>query len=227
MSRGIVSIYWGDKANLPIERLLASTQKFHPELPHEVIEIETQHEGENRLQEKAGIFELSPFDETLYLDCDTVVMGKLDYGFNKALAAESGLAVAICECPWARRYPRIFSGDEIEYNTGVLFFTRKAEPVFRQWERNALELDSTIVFLTHNQEMSMMPSNDQGTFAAAIEQTGAVPFVLPHNWNYRPHFHTSFFGPIKVWHDYNDPPDDLVAANEYYNTPGHVIQFHY
>ncbi|MBI5108649.1 MAG: hypothetical protein HZA62_07860 [Rhodocyclales bacterium] len=226
MSRGIISIYWGDKAALPLERLLASTQKFHPELPHEFIEIESRLDGAFQLQEKARMFDLSPFDETLYLDCDTVVLGRLDYGFNKALVADSGLALAICECPWARRYPKIFSGDEIEYNTGVVFFTRKAEPVFRQWQENASVLDSTIVCLDHNQEMRVMPSNDQGTFAAAIEQTGTVPFVLPHNWNYRPLFHTSFFGPVKIWHDYTDPPDDLVAANEYYTTPGHVIQFH-
>ncbi len=49
----------------------------------------------NTLNQKATMFDLSPFDETLFLDLDTVVLGRLDFGFQKA--QQFGLAIAICE----------------------------------------------------------------------------------------------------------------------------------
>ena len=81
MSRGIISIYWGDETKLPIERLKASLKRFHPELPHEIIKIEAPVGDDSSLNRKAAMHEMTPFDETLYLDIDTVVMGNLDFGF--------------------------------------------------------------------------------------------------------------------------------------------------
>ncbi len=71
-----------------------------------------------------------------------------------------------------------------------------------------------------------MSANDQGSFALAVEQTGFNPFVLPHNWNFRPLWHRSFFGPIKIWHDYSDPPPFFDEINAYYSKTDSVIQFH-
>ena len=50
------------------------------------------------LLQKSQMFQFSPFRETLYLDADTVVLGRLDFAFLKA--QEFGLACCICECPW-------------------------------------------------------------------------------------------------------------------------------
>ena len=74
MSRGIISIYWGDESKLPIERLKASVKKFHPELPHEIIKVEAPGGEASSLNQKSAMLDLSPFDETLFLDLDTVVM---------------------------------------------------------------------------------------------------------------------------------------------------------
>jgi len=223
MSRGILSIYWGDASKLPIERLKASVKKFHPDLPHEIIKVEAPWGDASSLNQKAAMRDLSPFDETLYLDLDTVVLGNLDFGFQKAAAF--GIAIAICEAPWGKRYPKIFTGEQIEYNTGVVFFTKKAEPVFDKWKELAKTVDSAIVAVG-DQGVYTMPANDQGSFALAIEQTGFNPFVLPLNWNFRPQWHRSFFGPIKVWHDYADPPAFFTELNTYYSTKDSIIQYH-
>jgi hypothetical protein len=223
MSRGIVTIVWGDKGKLPLDRLLQSTKRHHPDLPHEIVEVETAASGPFALQEKAKMLDVSPFDETLYLDADTVVMGRLDFGFQKAAA--HGLALSICENPWARRYWKIFSGDEIEYNTGVIFFTREAKFLFDAWKECASQLDASVLY-TQGAEVKIMPSNDQGTFAAALEKTGVNPYVLPCNWNFRPQWQKSFFGPIKIWHHYSNPPDYLDSVTAFYAQKEHVIQYH-
>ena len=223
MKRGVISIYWGDESKLPIDRLRASVQKFHPELPHEIIKVKAPGGQASSLNQKAAIFDLSPFEETLFLDLDTVVLDNLNFGFEKA--KQFGLAMSICEAPWGRRYPKIFTGDEVEYNTGVIFFNKKAKIVFDKWKELAALIDSSIIAV-NERGVYTMPANDQGSFALAIEQTGFNPFVLPLNWNFRPMWHRSFFGPIKIWHDYSNPPELFNELNTYYSKPESIIQYH-
>ena len=37
--------------------------------------------------------------------------------------------------------------------------------------------------------------------------------MLPINYNFRPDFYRSAFAPIKVWHDYSDPPIGLAELS--------------
>src|ERR1700749_4515757 len=69
-----------------LERAIASFRDHHPELAHHVA---TLPRG-STLHDKAGMFEPSPFETTVYLDADTVVLGRLDYGFE--MAERHGLA---------------------------------------------------------------------------------------------------------------------------------------
>ena len=223
MTRGILSIYWGDENKLPIERLKNSVKKFHPELPHEIIKLDNSGDDMSHLNKKAAMLDLSPFDETLFLDIDTVVAGNLDFGFEKA--QKFGVAISICEVPWAKRYTKLFSGDQVEYNTGVIFFSRKAAPLFDCWKSLAAKVDSSIVHVREGR-VDIMPANDQGSFALAVEQSEFNPFILPLNWNFRPHSYTSFSGPIKIWHDYADPPPFLDELNNYYSNKDSIIQYH-
>jgi hypothetical protein len=223
MTRGILSIYWGDESKLPIERLKASVKKYHPELKHEIVKVDAPSGEPGSLNKKAAMLDLSPFDETLFLDLDTVVLDRLDYGFEKAI--QHGVAIAICESPWGRRYPKIFQGDQVEYNTGVIFFTKQAKNVFDQWKVFASSVDSSIIFVSDG-KIAIMPANDQGSFALAVDEMKFNPFVLPLNWNFRPMFHKSFFGPIKIWHDYSDPPSIFNELTAYYAKSDSVIQYH-
>jgi len=182
MSRGIISIYWGDESKLPIERLKASVKKFHPELPHEIIKVEAPGGEASSLNQKSAMLDLSPFDETLFLDLDTVVMGRLDFGFEKAVTF--GMALAICEAPWGKRYPKIFVGDEIEYNTGVIFFTKKAKPVFDTWKDLAGTIDSGIIAVG-DQGIYTMPANDQLGTRVSIQCQRMIKALLLWRWSKR------------------------------------------
>lgn len=219
--RGALYIVWGETVEPVLERSRRSLATVHPELPVEVVRLKAA-DPIKQLIEKSRMAQYTPFRETLFLDADTVVLGRLDYGFEKA--RRFGLACCICECPWARRYASL-SGDVIEYNTGVLFFTGESGPLFEAWQRLAAQLDSSIRFVRDGKP-ARMPYNDQCGFAAAVEETGFSPFILPLNWNFRPAWHRAFFGPIKIWHDYGDVHPQILEFNRYYERPGSIIQFH-
>ncbi len=218
-TRGILYMKWGAEVEPAFQRSLESVRRHHPELPVQVAQM-----PENAtLLDKAGMLQISPFEQTLFLDVDTVVLDRLDFGFEKA--AKFGLACCICECPWARRYTGL-SGDMIEYNTGVLFFTRQARPVFDLWQQHAGTLDSSILFkLQNTQEIGRMPFNDQGGFALAIEQSGFNPYILPLNWNLRPLWQKIICGPVKIWHDYSAVPEGVLKWNERQGGNQKVIEF--
>jgi hypothetical protein len=222
--RGVMYMVWGhdDKTERALDRSKKSVNTVHPELPIEVIRLDAD-DSIKGLLEKARMFERSPFRETLFLDADTVVLGRLDFGFRKA--QEYGLACCICECPWARRYTGI-EGETIEYNTGVMFFGKKAKPVFDSWTRLAPKLDSSMIFSNTLGQLMRMPYNDQCSFAAAVEATQFQPFVLPLNWNFRPRWQFSFFGPVKIWHDYLELPAFFTEVHKYYEQPSAIIQYH-
>ncbi|MCB1121755.1 MAG: hypothetical protein KJT03_09415 [Verrucomicrobiae bacterium] len=205
-SRGAVYLYWGTQPEEEMKRSVESLKRFHPELPVRQIKLK---DGSSLL-DKSSMLKLSPFESTLFLDTDTVVLDRLDFGFDQA--ERHGLACCINECPWARRYADI-GGDQVEYNTGVLFFTKKANQVFNRWDEISHTIDSTLVFY-QNESPRIMPFNDQAGFSQAIVDTGINPFVLPLNWNFRPMWHRSFFGPIKIWHDRTTPPPTMERWNE-------------
>jgi len=222
--RGVLYMVWGrdEKIERALARSIQSVKNVHPELPVEVRRLESSDPFKGLLQ-KARMFELSPFRETLFLDVDTVVLGRLDFGFAKA--REFGLACCICECPWAQRHTGVH-GEIVEYNTGVLFFVDRAKPLFESWSRLAPQIDSSIIFHGPQGQIIRMPHADQGSFAVAVEETKFSPFVLPLNWNFRPKWQLSFFGPIKIWHDYEDLPPFFAEMRKYYNRPEALIEYH-
>src|SRR5579875_112546 len=204
--RGILYIVWGERADQVLQRSIDSAEA-----------------GPKNLRHKAEMMERSPFAETLFLDADTVVLDRLDFGFAKA--QRFGVACCICEAPWARCYKGLADrGDLIDYNTGVMFFTEAARPLFDLWRRLSQEIDSSLVYAKDGKVM-VFPFADQASFAAAADQAGTPPFVLPLNWNYRPEFQKSFFGPIKVWHSYLDVPAELRQLAAYYRNPDSVVQY--
>lgn len=214
---GVLYVFWGEKAKSTLQRSSDSLKAVHPELPVEVVELPP----DSCLPDKAKLFDLSPFEETIFLDTDTVVLQPLHFAVGKA--RKHGLACAICECPWAKRYGGL-GGNLVEYNTGVLFFSREARPVFNRWKELAHEIDSSIRFYVGDQ-LRLMPNNDQAAFAKAVDEWESTPFVLPLNWNFRPIWHRSFFGPIHVWHDYSEPPASLKTWNASQTRPDSIIQF--
>jgi hypothetical protein len=225
MSRGVLYVVWGDRAKSRLQASVASLQKFHPDWPVHIHTLGPEFEGYRGLLEKARMNDFSPFDETLYLDADTTVMAPLDFGFEQA--QRFGLACTICECPWARRYRNIQQRpDTVEYNTGVLFWVRpKTQHFFDEWKRLSPLLDSGILFYQNGQTL-LSPYCDQAAFGAALESVALNPFVLPLNWNFRPQFYKSFYGPLKIWHDYGEPPQVFFELNGSYQNPNRLVDFH-
>jgi|GEM_PF-660142 len=221
--RGVVYIVWGKGKNKRIDeglrRSVQSVYKFHFGMSITVRELP---EGANLL-DKAKMYDLSPYDQTLYLDADTEVLDKLDFGFD--MADRHGVALSICECPYARRYEKSLAADTVEYNTGVIFFTKgeKSEPLFRKWAELAPTMDSSVRFVSAAGP-GLMPMNDQASFAAAVQQLSFNPYTLPYNWNLRPGYHKMFFGPVKVWHDFGPVPKELREFNAQQNQPGAIIE---
>jgi hypothetical protein len=223
-NRGVLYIVWGhdDKTECGLGRSIQSLKEIHPELPVEVCRLESTDPIEGLLQ-KARMFELSPFRETLFLDADTVVLGRLDFGFAKA--KEFGLACCISLCPWAKRHTGVH-GETVEYNTGVMFFGPQAKPVFENWAKLAPQIDSSINWYDELGQLRRMRHADQGSFAVAVEAAKYPLFVLPVNWNFQPKWQLSFFGPIKIWHDWGELPPFFSEMRRYYDQPEAVIQYH-
>ena len=67
-----------------------------------------------------------------------------------------------------------------------------------------------------------MKLNDQAGFALAVQELGINPFVLPLNWNYRPRWEPSVYGPVKVWHDLDPLPDALKQMWKQQDTPARL-----
>jgi hypothetical protein len=211
--RGVIYIVWGQSCKAVLDRSIASLQRHHPGLPHHIAEINPITEP--MLRHKASMLALSPFESTLFLDADTVVMGNLNHGFEQA--ERFGIACCICECPWMRRYGH-GEGDGVEYNTGVIFFSKSAEPVFSKWQSLSQSRPAASSWTALDGKPRGLNYEDQAGFAWAIRESNFNPFVLPMNYNVRPNFHRTMFLPIKVWHDYREPPADLQSLSQLVET---------
>lgn len=213
-SRGILYVTWGQWPNAKLEgelkRSRESLAKFHPDLPVHHARIETR--PEDGFLGKSAMYDLSPFDETLYLDCDTIVMGNLDFAFEQS--ARHGVACCICEAPWARRYIYALTGDLPEYNCGVIWFTKRADTqaLFAEWQRLAYRLDWRVPYVGTDGRPAKSLQSDQGPFSMAVHKLGFNPYVLPQNWNFRARWQRLLFGPVKIWHDHLPPPGAIVEA---------------
>jgi len=194
--RGVLYIVWGDSQEVMLKRSMDSVRKWHPELPIHVHRINAPH-SMDMFAHQANMYEYSPFDTTLHLDTDTIVMGRLDMGFEKA--EQFSLAICINEAPYARRTQGLSDkGDMVEYNVGVTFFNRATKILFDLWKMNCDHIDASI---RHGDDGEyLMDFNSQGPFALAVSESGLNPFILPVNWNLRPSWHRSYMGPVKIYH---------------------------
>lgn len=221
MSKGVLYMTWqGNYDPSPsLTRSIASLKHWHPELEHHVAEMPR---GSNVLC-KSQMYDLSPFDETLFLDADTTLLGKIDYGFLKA--EQFGLALCINASPWQRRYENINGHpDEVEYSSGVLFFSKaKSKDVFEEWKRCRWAYDSMCRYQADG-VVRKQKENDQALLTKAIHLLGISPFVLPLNWNLHPTWQKQFFGPVKIWHGFADIPATLLKWNEEQSQPGAVVR---
>lgn len=132
----------------------------------------------------------SPFDNTLFLDYDTYVLGDIseiftvmeDGAFHMAMAHDVGRPSS---CPFGSTIPfavRMF-------NTGVLAFRKfpQVDKVFEDWWRYMLEMDNAW--------------GDQPCFMKAVYNNHDLRFLtLPCEWNFRYIFPQAPFGEVVILH---------------------------
>lgn len=206
--RGILLVvrHGGGGAQKLIERAINSARAVHPDLP---IHLHQLAPGV-QFVEKRELPRLSPFEETLFLDVDALILDRLDFGFE--MAARHGLACCIAECPWVRRHGmgQAAGGggvEQVEYHPGVLFFSRKGGAFFDRWAAFERGLPQA---LDGKKPYRMMTPADHVSFSLAIAEEARAPFILPSNWNFHPEHQRTWWGPIKIWREASDPPAAIV-----------------
>lgn len=182
---GVVYVVWGKQHRSELQRSIRSLERL--QLPHVVLEPEPNLLSLGNCA-KIGMYQHSPFEVTLFLDSDTVVLAS-DLSFGFEMAKRFHVACCIAPVHAATHYRCLRNttpADLVNYNSGVLFFSKSdvCARLFSQWREQAQRL---------------AVSEDQPALSQAMYASGTNPFVLPHTWNFRP-LHCGGFGPVKIWH---------------------------
>ena len=163
----------------------------------------------------AVLAESAPFELTLMIDTDCVVLRDVSFGFD--MARRHGVAMCIAAAANAKlchgmspEYP----DDLVQYNAGAIFFDRaQASGLMRRWSDYAL-----------NRKLSEMTARDQPSLAAAVYEQAINPFVLPPTWNLRPIFgQTIGFGPVTIWHAPWPVPEGLDKHRGFWRLTPYIV----
>jgi hypothetical protein len=197
MSRGIIYILWeGKKGEQPrandrltkaLNRSVESADKFG--IPHKVYRADSRS-----YSSKIEMFKKSPFDTTLFLDVDTILLRDPTFGFE---AAEK-YAIPHWNLD-LKNIPKLVP----EYNVGVVFFDKSkfTNRFSGSWNKWA------------NMVSKQNPICDQNSFSIAAWEEGPI-FTLPLNWNWRPSYEDNqVYGPINIWHSYDEVPKWIISQN--------------
>jgi len=123
---------------------------------------------------KIAAMAASPFERTLFLDCDTLVVGQVREGFDilerfdLAIAHDVRRSSELIETGWKADAPALFC----QHNSGVLFFRRSAaiDGFLADW---ATAFDHAAL------------ERDQITLKDLLWQSDLRFWVLPPEWNLR------------------------------------------
>ncbi len=164
---------------------------------------------------KSEIFDLLPadYDSFVFLDTDTHVLLDIDQGFEKAetygIAAAQATMYGL-EHFWGfdavLRDVGLRSREILQYNSGVLFFSRlpRAWEVLTKWHELCVNASGDVSAYT-----------DQPYLTLAMELLGFNPYTLSIAYNYR-NFGDIACGNIRIWHSHVPPPPDV---NEFRDFP--------
>lgn len=236
MSRGIISVVWGEsrffkEAQITLLRnkqatglpvcIITDTQNEHKiedrsQFDHVIIvgsnQIPRHHQGKGYIL-KTMMPQLSPFEENLYLDSDAIVVSdKLEYGFNQCkehgLCITHDLAYSLFDYKFLEPEAKTLSASDylIQYNAGVFFLSTAHDDA----RKAMLEWYN----LANSCQTLVMP---QALLSVAFNNTKFNPVVLPWTWNYRPHYEKVYsYGEVKIWHSRSCHFDQTMT--EFYKT---------
>ncbi len=228
MKRAIVYVAWGEPylkeasasalsaARVGVSRVLVTDPETARSLPDE---SPFEHVVEHRFTlssklAKVEMLDVLPeeYDSFLFLDTDTTVLLDIDQGFERA--ERHGIAMAQAahyslEHFWGfgavLERQGFRSRDVLQYNSGVIFFTRepRAWRVLRDWRRlcEQASLEGITAWW------------DQPYLTLAMEMAEFNPYTLSIAYNYR-NFGEPVSGLIRIWHSRIPPPSDVNSFAE-------------
>ncbi|MFT6970618.1 MAG: lipopolysaccharide biosynthesis glycosyltransferase [Roseivirga sp.] len=223
MKRVILFVAWGNEhlAHLsatvsktgfpgyPIYLLTDNESKLDkPELFNKVLRIDFELNGLLRKTEMWNFFPKEDNTTFLFLDTDTVILGDISLGFEKA--ERFGMAIAqaahysmdqVLNFSEIMKKEGVESKGQLQYNSGVIFF-RLNEKVRQVFER------SYQLSMKHQNEFS----GDQTFLSLAIEMLSFNPYTLSTGYNHRA-FGELISGKVRIWHSKNAIPKNLNVLN--------------
>jgi len=192
---GIVYVVYGAPAIKEAKGSLASLRLFHPGLEALIIsdgdtglEAEHVYHADNDVGArgaKLAVYNLSPFDKTLYLDADTVVIGPLNWGFRLLDSFDLIVAIDIAEMAKdGALHPNSFgyTQEERSMTTYLLPTTRATQFAcgmlfFRKSD------DTKTLFDMWQDEWRKWRSRDQAAFLRALCKNPTRMLAVPSEWN--------------------------------------------
>lgn len=211
MIKGIVYKVWGERAIKDAERssisalkkgyqtqicVMAEDRHHIDEACFDVVTPMAMEPKRGMMEKPIGLIEKCAWDVACYLDCDTTVCGKIDYGFAQA----ERYGIAICMAPYSNlRYVENYGGDVDlpQYNCGVIFFNRKM--IRSVW------IDYECACMANRYGMD----NDQPYLSEALRNHCMNPVVLPSNYNFRNKWQI-IHGELKIWHTRKPLPSKRI-----------------
>lgn len=153
----------------------------------------------------------------LFLDVDTVILGDISLGFEKA--EQHGIAMAPAphySLEHFRNFGVVMDRVEVPrqgqllYNSGVMFFNAK--------DANIIEVFSLACELAEGDDEA--PWGDQTYITLAMEMLGVNPYTLSSSFNHRA-FGEPISGQLRVWHSYKKLPTGATTLE-----PGYLHHYH-
>lgn len=132
-------------------------------------------EESNNRSIKTSINKISPFEKTIYIDCDTIIMNEIDDGFK--FLNYFDIAIRLNPYPQTREgkaeikiLEDLSVRDCPHWNSGVIFFSNSAQTqdFFKEWNASFLDLRNRY---------------DQVSLVKTIFMNNSKVLSLPSRWN--------------------------------------------
>ena len=187
MNRGVLYIVFGDEFIQEMKFSAESVKKYNPDLPITVFSdrnVECEFIDDVQIMEvrhmrpKIDYINQAPYEQTLFLDTDTIVNHKLDDLFGILEKYDIALAHDLARkrkkffytIPEYGKIPYSFS----EVNTGVMVFNKneRVQKLFEAWRENFYKYYNVVPW-------------DQPSFRISLWQSDVSLYVLPVEYNIR------------------------------------------
>jgi hypothetical protein len=195
--RGVIYLVSGPKSYLSeLSTSLTSLRRYEPALPVTVfsryalprrarcdhVVYDNEH---HPLQQKVLVLTESPYEQTLFIDTDTTILGPIAPVFDRL----AGANVALAHAPLldeAHEPPKLVALENPgEYNTGVILYdhTGPATAFLQRWREAVMRQDPSDMWAGNNCDQTHF---NRLVRAGAVEETGVAFGTLPNIvWNVR------------------------------------------